>query len=77
MKFFELISLNSGIMKILHKNRIKIDAYRHLELYEKYLKLSEKGEKMTYIVADLSASFDMCERSVYKIIEFFETNVTV
>jgi len=75
MKLHELISVNAPLLKVLHKNNVKADAYKYVEIYDKYLEMSGNGDKITYIVANLATSFDMCERTIYRIIEFFSQNV--
>ena len=75
MKLHELISVNAPLLKVLHKNGIKADAYKYVEIYDKYLEMTENGDKITYIVANLATSFDICERTIYRIIELFSQNV--
>lgn len=77
MKMFELISVNAPILKVLHKNRVRTDVFKYVEIYEKYLEMSKSGEKITYIVANLSSTFDVCERTIYRIIELFSQNVVM
>lgn len=73
MNLYELISLNRVMLKTMHKNGIKISDYKYLEIYEKYLEMTKNGDKITYIVANLSNIFEVGERTVYRLIEFFQT----
>lgn len=73
MNLYELISLNRAMLKTMHKNGIKISDYKYLEIYEKYLEMTKNGDKITYIVANLSNIFEVGERTVYRIIELFQT----
>lgn len=73
MTFYELISLNSKMLTTLHSNGIKIDDYRHLKIYEEYKEMAAKGDKITYIVSCLSTTYDLCERTIYRLIDFFNS----
>lgn len=75
MTVFELISVHRPLLQKLHSNGIKISDYKYIELYEKYLEMLKNGEKVTYIVTNLSGYFDVCERTVYNMIELFSTVV--
>ena len=73
MTFYELISLNSKLLTTLHSNGIKTEDYRHLKIYEDYKDMAARGEKITYIVSVLSTTYDLCERTIYRLIEFFNS----
>ena len=77
MNNYELITINAPLLKKLHKNGITISAYKHIPLYEKYLEMVKDGEKITYIVATLSSLFEVGERTVYRLIEFFQTTAVI
>ena len=77
MNNYELITINAPLLKKLHENGITISAYKHIPLYEKYLEMVKEGEKITYIVATLSSLFEVGERTVYRLIEFFQTTAVI
>ena len=68
MKVKELIKIGNVIMKMLHERGISMDYYQHLQMVEEYDILKNMGHKTTYIIAHLSAKYNICERKVYKII---------
>ena len=68
MKVKELIKIGKVIMKSLHERGIKMEDYQHLPMVEEYDVLKNMGHKTTYIIAHLSAKYNICERKVYKII---------
>ena len=68
MKVKELIKIGQIIMKSLHERGIKMEDYQHLPMVEEYDIMKNMGEKTTYIIAHLSAKYNICERKVYKII---------
>lgn len=69
MTVYEVVSLNKELLKTLHKNGIKSEDYKWLDLYEDYMHMKKAGEKTSYIVATLSAKYKVCERQVYKVIK--------
>ena len=73
MTLYELISVNSSMLKRLHANGIKISDYKYLNIYEKYLEMIANGDKVTYIVANLSTIYDVGERTIYRLIELFQS----
>ena len=77
MNNYELITINAPLLKKLYENGIIISAYKHIPLYEKYLEMVKDGEKITYIVATLSSIFEVGERTVYRLIEFFQTTAVI
>ena len=77
MNNYELITINAPLLKKLHENGITISAYKHIPLYEQYLEMVKDGEKITYIVATLSSIFEVGERTVYRLIEFFQTTAVI
>lgn len=68
MTNYELVSICNRAMKALHENGIAIDDYKWLGLYKGYLRMKSQGCKMTYIVAELSKEYNICERKVYKLV---------
>lgn len=55
-------------MEILHKNEVMITDFKHIDVYEEYLRMKGEGAKVTYIVAVLSAKYDLGERTLYRLI---------
>lgn len=77
MNIHELISVNAPLLQKLHENGVKISDYKYIQLYEKYLEMIKNGEKITYIVSSLSSTFEICERTVYRLIEFFSATAVL
>lgn len=45
MTVYEIVSLNRELLKRLHKNGIKADDYKWLDLYNDYLQMKADGDK--------------------------------
>ncbi len=69
MKVYEIVSLNRELLKRLHGFGIETKDYRYTGLFGEYLEMKMKGHKTSYIVAVLSQSYNICERTVYKVIK--------
>ncbi len=74
MTVYDIVSLNRELLKRLHKNGIKVDHYKWLDLYNDYLRMKADGDKMGYIVATLSSKYKVCERQVFKVVKMMSQN---
>lgn len=77
MTLFEILNFNKELIDRLISVGFKPDDCRFVPLYADYRKMHQNGEKVTYIVSELSARYEVSERKVYSIIKKFETNCTV
>jgi len=72
MKVADLVKFSGEMLKRLHDFGISTGDYKHLQMYEDYERMRREGEKTTWIVAELSRRYGMCERKVYKVIRRFK-----
>lgn len=68
MKIYELLQFNKELLKRLCFAGIKPDDYKYADLFADYERLSQEGEKKTYIVAMLADKYGISERKVYSVI---------
>ncbi len=71
MTLFAIIYFHTEQLKRLNECGIKIDDWRYTNLYKEYLDMRKQYEKISYIVAVLAAKYNVCERTVYNIINRF------
>jgi Mor family transcriptional regulator len=76
MKAYELLSFNKELLGKIAEAGIRHDDYKHIELYNEYSALKERGEKVTYIVAFLSQKYKISERNIYTITARMARDVT-
>lgn len=69
MTVYEALKLCGGVIETLEKAGIKPGDHKYLRLFEDFREARERGEKVAYIVACLSAQYNMSERSVYEIVK--------
>jgi Mor family transcriptional regulator len=76
MKAHELLSFNKELLGKIAGAGIRHDDYKHIELYNEYSALKERGEKVTYIVAHLSDKYRLSERFIYAFVARMKKEVT-
>lgn len=74
MTIYEVLKVYSGSLNILYEIGVNPEDYRYIDMYEEYIRLHNQGEKTTYIVAELSSKYDVCERNIYAIIKRFKSD---
>lgn len=71
MKVIELINFNQELLKRLLEIGIRLKDIQYIDLYKDYIRLTEQGEKVSYVVAVLSDKYSVSERKVYSLIRYF------
>lgn len=74
MKVIDILKLNRGYLKICREAGIKLNDVQYIDLYNEYCMLSEKGEKVSYIVAMLAERYGISERKVYMLIKHMQSD---
>ncbi len=74
MTVYDIVSLNRELLKRLHKNGIKTDDYKWLDLYNDYLQMKAENHKTSYVVAKPSSKYKVCERQVFKVVKKMSSN---
>lgn len=69
MKVVEIMKMGSKTLELLQKSCINVSDVRYVPLYEEYLSLRAKGNKMSYISAYLAERYGVSERKVYYLIK--------
>lgn len=76
MTLFDILNFHKEFIDRLISVGFKPEDCRFVPLYADYRKMRQRGEKVTYIVSELSAKYEVSERKVYNIIKKFEINCT-
>lgn len=74
MKIIEVLKFNRELIKRLKIAGIRLEDEAFVDLYTEYTTLLEHGEKVSYIVALLSAKYAVSERKVYALIKRFQSD---
>lgn len=74
MKVIEILNLNKELLKNFQKAGIRMDDVQYIDLFNEYLALVTRGEKVSYIVATLADKYSVSERKVYDLIKRFKSD---
>ena len=77
MKVYELLTFNRELLSKMVVAGVRYDDYRHVELYNEYTAMKERGEKVTYIITHLSDKYHLSERFIYAFVSRMKKEITV
>lgn len=77
MTVYEFLKVNETFLKYLCSNLPSLQLIGYLELYNDYLELKKRGEKVSYIVAILADKYNVTERLIYKITKQYNQRVNL
>ena len=69
MKIVELIKISTESLKMMSKHDIKLNDWKHVEMFEEYLDMRGRCEKFRYIMAYLAEKYRLSESSVKRIVK--------
>ena len=69
MTLFEVLKLNSEMLKRMHRFGISLDDCENLQLFEDYRDMKQMGVKTLFIVDTLCTKYNKSERSVFRLIK--------
>lgn len=75
MTAFELLNFLQKAMKSLSDCDIKIDDYRHIDMYLEFKEMLAKNEKKEYIKSYLANKYCMSESSVSRVVRRMDAQV--
>ncbi len=76
MKVVDLVIFSADLMKRLHEIGIRLDDYKHIEMYREYKVMKADGHKTVFVIAKLSETYKVSERLIYKVLKHFERDCT-
>lgn len=75
MNAYELLMLNKNVLQIMEDASLDVGDVKYLPVYKEYVRLSQEGHKKTYIMQYLSDEYNIAERTIYRIIDKFSSEV--
>lgn len=75
MNVYEFLNTHKGVMEQLQSLPIQPSDVRYLELYKEYNRLMKEGHKKTYVLQYLSDEYSVDERTIYRVVKKFSTEV--
>ncbi len=75
MKAVEFLKLGSELLKLMSNFGLRCDDYKHIEMYDEYIRMKNEGEKTDYILAVLSSRYGLSESTIKRIVRRFSKEV--
>ena len=75
MKAVEILRIGKELLKVMSTFDLRRDDYLHIELYEEYLKMRVKGDKIEYILCFLANKYKLSESTIKRVIRRFSKEV--
>lgn len=75
MNVYEFLNTHKGVMEQLQTLPVQPSDVRYLELYKEYNRLMKEGHKKTYVLQYLSDEYSVDERTIYRVVKKFSTEV--
>ena len=75
MKVADFVKINAEMMKLLSRLDIKTSDFKYNDIFAEYEKMSDRGYKVTYIVALLSEKYSISEASIYRMLKRFRRTI--
>ncbi len=73
---YDIIKANADVLRELTSAGVAIEDYKNIELYEDFVRLTGEGLKTTYVVMYLCSQYELSERSVWRVIRRFRTEIS-
>lgn len=75
MKVHEILRQHADLFRMLARAGVAIEDVRYIPLWLDYERLRRDGFKIAYIVAHLCDTYEVSERTVYRIVGRFKRNI--
>lgn len=75
MNVYEFLNTHKGVIEQLQSLPVQPSDVRYLELYKEYNRLMKEGHKKTYVLQYLSDEYSVDERTIYRVVKKFSTEV--
>lgn len=69
MKVVEYLKIGGEFLKKMSMLDLRRDDYKHIELYEEYVKMRSNGDKVDYILSVLGNKYKLSESTIKRIIK--------
>lgn len=66
MRVHEALRLCLPLLQRLRDNGVRLEDIDYIPMYEEYLTMKDRGEKITYIMSFISDKYKVSERTLYR-----------
>ena len=71
MRVHEALRLCLPLLQRLRDNGVRLEDIDYIPMYEEYLAMKDRGEKITYIMSFISDKYKVSERTLYRVFANF------
>lgn len=71
MKAIEILKIGLEMLKVMSEFGLRTGDYKHIRMYEEYVDMRRKGEKVDYILSFLSNKYHISESTIKRVIRRF------
>lgn len=75
MKAIEFLKIGRELLKTMSNCDLRLDDFKHIELYEEYARMRSEGEKVDYVLYFLSRKYKVSESTIKRIVRRFSNEV--
>lgn len=71
MRVHEALRLCLPLLQRLRDNGVRMEDLDYIPMYEEYLAMKDRGEKITYIMSTIADRYKVSERTLYRVFANF------
>ena len=75
MKVVDFLRVSFNLLKFMSKNDLKANDYKHVAMYDDYIEMRNRGEKVEYILTVLSCRYHLSESTIKRVVKKFSKEV--
>ena len=69
LRAIDIVRFCKELLKKMSENDIKIEDYRHVEMYDDYCRLAEEGHKKEYAIAVITEKYGVSESTLRRVLK--------
>lgn len=77
MEAVKFLRIGRELLKTMSSFGLRLDDYKHIEMYEEYVLMRERDEKVDYVLSVLSDKYGMSESTVKRVVKRLSREVKV
>lgn len=77
MTKYEVLKLNKALFELVLKTSVSINDVRYLDIYERYMQMKKRGDKVGYIFMKLADENNLTPRYIEKIVSRMKSEINL
>lgn len=75
MKVRDYLYNVKSVLESVKNMGLKLDDIQYLDMFDKYIEMKKRGDKITYIAELLSAEYGIKQRTFFYLVKKFDSNI--